>query len=149
MSMDVLVIFLMAVGLVIFVGEPFVRRGSVPLLSGEDEVEMERLLLQKQTLYTAIQDLDFDFQTSKVDAKDYDELRGSLENEALQLLRQIDDVDPLAVLDNELERQILALRQQPAPDTHLPSQEVCFGCGAALQGGESFCPSCGQPLIPS
>jgi hypothetical protein len=145
MSLDTLVILLMAAGAVIFIGEPLVRRQ--PLLGPvrDMDYELERLSLHKETLYTAIRDLDFDFQTGKVDHKDYAILRQHLEAEALQVLRQIDTVDPLATLDNELERQILALRQQ-SPSTPGLSPGSCPGCGTTLDGSENFCPSCGQPL---
>ncbi|MGQ4807091.1 hypothetical protein NKDENANG_00433 [Candidatus Entotheonellaceae bacterium PAL068K] len=149
MSFDEGVILLMVVGLVIFVGEPLVRLASEP---GQDEAErseLDQLTLQKETVYTAIHDLDFDFRTGKVDDQDYTVLRRHLEDEAIQLLRRIDDVDPLAVLDDELERQILAFRQSQTSDADRPAQSVCRRCTAALEGGENFCPACGQPLIPA
>jgi hypothetical protein len=146
MSLDTLVIFLMAIGTVVFVGEPLVRRALRPEVAGENEQAMERLSFQKETLYTAIHDLDFDFQTGKVDQKDYTELRQYFEGEAIQLLRQIDAVDPLIELDNELERQIHTLRQQRLSHLGLSSQSTCPRCRGILQGDEHFCPSCGQPL---
>jgi hypothetical protein len=149
MSIDSLVILLMAVGLVVFLSEPLVRRPSGHGMSDDETREVERLSLQKETLYTAIRDLDFDFQTGKVDDQDYAELRHRLEGEALQILQQIDSVDPLATLDRDLESQILMLRQQQASNTSLPGQKACPGCGGILQGGENFCPSCGQSLLPS
>jgi hypothetical protein len=147
MSLDTIVIFLMAVGTVIFVGEPFVRRVLQPAFAGESEQALERLSLQKETLYTAIRDLDFDFQTGKVDQKDYAELRQHFEGEAIRLLRQIDVVDPLSELDNELERQIHVLRQQRLSPLVLSSQNTCLRCKGMLQGDENFCPSCGQPFM--
>jgi hypothetical protein len=147
MSLDTIVIFLVAVGTVVFVGEPLVRRALHPAFAGESEQAMERLSLQKETLYTAIRDLDFDFQTGKVDQKDYTELRQHFEGEAIQLLRQIDAVDPLIELDNELERQIHTLRQQRLSHINLSSQSTCPRCRGMLQGDENFCPSCGQPLM--
>ena len=151
MSLNTIVIFLVAVGTVIFVGEPLVRRAFHPAFADESEPEseqaLERLSLQKETLYTAIRDLDFDFQTGKMDQKDYTELRQHFEGEAIQLLRQIDAVDPLIELDNELERQIHALRQQRLSHLDLSSQSTCPRCSGMLQGDENFCPSCGQPLM--
>lgn len=149
MSLDTIVILLIAVGTVVFVGEPLVRQVSHSPLTGDSGPEMERLSLQKETLYTAIRDLDFDFQTGKVDQKDYAELRQHLEGEALQLLRQLGAVDPLAELDTELERQIYVLRQQRISPPYLPSQGTCLRCGSTLQGDEHFCPACGQPLMSS
>ena len=149
MTLDVVVILLMAVGLVVFVGEPILRRATSRAEQRTEPSELEQLSLQKEVVYTAIGDLDFDFQTSKVDERDYTALRQELENEALQLLRRMDDVDPLASLDTEIERQILALRGQRPSQADELSREVCPGCATLLQGGEHFCPSCGQPLLPS
>ena len=151
MSLDTIIIFLMAVGTVVFVGEPLVRRVFYPASASESAPEseqaLERLSLQKETLYTAIRDLEFDFQTGKVDRKDYTELRQRFEEEAIQLLRQIDAVDPLIELDNELEHQIHALRQQRLSHLVLSSQNTCPRCRNTLQGDENFCSSCGQPLM--
>lgn len=149
MSIDVMVIVLMAVGFVVFVGEPLVRRTMSHELANDKDPEVAQLSLQKETLYTAIRDLDFDFQTDKVDAADYRQLRRELEDEALQVLRSLDAVDPLVVLDDELERQILAFRQRQDAAAPAASPEACPGCGAALQGGEHFCPFCGHPIRPS
>jgi len=61
------------------------------------------LLQQKDTLYTAIRDLEFDFQTGKVDQKDYVELRQQLEWEAVHVLRRLDALDACTPLDATLE----------------------------------------------
>ena len=71
------------------------------------------LLLQKETLYTAIRDVAFDFQTGKVDQQDYVELRQRLEREAIQVLRLLDTSAPGAALDAALEQHIARLRQRP------------------------------------
>jgi len=96
--------------------------------------------------YGAIRDLDFDFQTGKVDQKDYAELRQQLEREAVQILRQLDAADPLVALDHEIEQQVLALRRHSILTVRGPSREFCFGCGTPLENGENFCPCCGQAL---
>ena len=149
MTLEWVAIGLMAVSFVVFVGEPLFRRSSIQRVGGSAKPELEQLSLQKETLYTAIRDLDFDFQTSKVDEADYRDLRHQLEGEALQVLRALDAVDPLMMLDAEIERQILSLRQSSSPRAHLSSQGVCIACQATLQGGENFCPFCSQPLSPT
>jgi hypothetical protein len=145
-AIDVAVICLMAICIVIGVGEPLARRWSYRVHGPEDDDDTERLLLQKEMVYGAIRDLDFDFQTSKVDQKDYAELRQQLERDAVQILRQIDATDPLVALDHEIEYQVLALRQQSASTVGGSSQKSCFDCGTLLENGENFCPCCGQPL---
>lgn len=147
MSIDGLIILFVAVGLAIFIGSPLFQQRFSDAMESEESRELEQLALHKETLYTAIRDLDFDFQTDKVDQHDYRELRHHLEAEAVELLQRIDEVDPLARLDDEIERQILAVRQQQStPDMNRALQGLCLDCHAVLQGDEKFCPFCGQPL---
>ena len=145
-AIDVAIICLMALGVVVGVGEPLVRRLSYRLHSHESDNEIERLLLQKEMVYGAIRDLDFDFQTRKVDQKDYAELRQQLEREAVQILRQLDAVDPLVAFDNAIEQQVLALRQHRPATPCGSDRESCSTCGTALEEDENFCPCCGQAL---
>jgi hypothetical protein len=143
---DLVVICLMAICVVIGVGEPLARRWSYKGQVQESDHDTERLLLQKEMLYGAIRDLDFDFQTGKVDQKDYTELRQQLEREALQILRQLDAADPLVALDQEIEQHVLTLRRHRASTVCGSRREACCDCGALLENGENFCPSCGQAL---
>jgi hypothetical protein len=143
-AIDIAVICLMAICLVVGVGEPLARRRSYRAHGDEGDNDTERLSLQKEMLYGAIRDLDFDFQTGKVDQKDYTELRQQLEREAVQILRQLDAADPLVALDHEIEHQVLALRRHSASTVCGSNRESCSGCGTPLDGGENFCPCCGQ-----
>jgi zinc-ribbon domain len=143
---DVAIICLMAICVVVGVGEPLVRRPSYRPHSRESDNEIERLLLQKEMVYGAIRDLDFDFQTRKVDQKDYAELHQQLEREAVQILRQLDAVDPLVAFDNAIEQQVLALRQHRTATPCGSDRESCSNCGTSLEEDENFCPFCGQAL---
>jgi len=143
---DLVVICLMAIGVVIGVGEPLARRWLYRVQAHESGDDQERLLLQKEMLYGAIRDLDFDFQTGKVDQKDYAELRQQLESEAVQILRQLDAADPLVALNHEIEQQVLVLRRHSASMVCDSRRESCFGCGSPLENDENFCPCCGQAL---
>ena len=145
-AIDVAIICLMAICVVVGVGEPLVRRVSYSPHGREGDNETERLLLQKEMLYGAIRDLDFDFQTRKVDQKDYAELRQQLEREAVQILRQLDTVDPLVAFDNEIEQQVLALRRRRPSTACGSGREACASCGIPLENDENFCPFCGQAL---
>jgi hypothetical protein len=147
--LDIAVICLMAICVVIGVGEPLAWRWSYRVHGPEQGDDTEQLLLQKEMLYGAIRDLDFDFQTGKVDQKDYAELRQQLEREAVHILRQLDAADPLVALDHEIEQQVFALRRHAASTVCGSSRESCFSCGAPLENGENFCPCCGQALRQS
>jgi hypothetical protein len=146
MNIDGLIVLFVAIGLAFFVGSPLVRQRFDDSREDGTTRELEQLVLHKETVYTAIRDLDFDFQTGKVDDDDYSALRRHLEDEAVDILRRIDVVDPLATLDDEIERQILVIRQQQNANLDPTLAGVCSGCQAALQGDEKFCPACGQPV---
>jgi len=145
-AIDVTIICLMAIGLVVCVGEPLVRRVSYKSHGHEDNDAVRSLLLQKEMLYVAIRDLDFDFQTGKVDQQDYGALRRQLEREAVHILRQLDAVDPRSVFANEVECQVLDLRRHRTLTAHSAGQEACLSCGTPLESSDNFCPSCGQAL---
>jgi hypothetical protein len=61
---DIAGICLMALCVVVGVGEPLARRWLYQVHGHENGDDTERLLLQKEMVYGAIRDLDFDFQTS-------------------------------------------------------------------------------------
>ena len=145
-AIDVAIICLMAIGLVVWIGEPLVRRVSYTSHGHEDNDAAGGLLLQKEMLYVAIRDLDFDFQTGKVDQKDYSELRRQLEREAVYILRQLDAVDPLVMFDHEVEQQVIGLRQRHISTARGSGQETCASCGTPLERDDNFCPACGQAL---
>ena len=145
-SIDIAVICLMAICVVIGVGEPLVRRWSYRGHDHESDDASEMLLLQKEMVYGAIRDLDFDFQTGKVDQKDYAELRQQLEREAVHILRQLDAADPLVALDYEIEHQVLVLRQHSTSIVCGAHRDACSDCGTPCENGEYFCPCCGQAL---
>ena len=146
---DIAVIVIMAVGLVVWVGEPLVR-GRRVRDAAEDALSdsIERLRLQKETIYTAIRDLDFDHQTGKVEAEDHAVLRREMEEEAAVVLRDLDLADPSADIDFAAEQHILAYRRKEDAAS-LVSEPTCPACGTGLVADASCCPICGQDLKPS
>jgi hypothetical protein len=91
----VLVITLaIAVLMVGFVAAPFFlvsRRGESAVVREEPVAEkLRELLAEKETVYAAIQELDFDFKSGKLSAEDHAALRRRQEAEAAVLLQQID-----------------------------------------------------------
>ena len=148
-SLDILVLLLLTAGLVFFIGEPLLasRRRQLQGEIQSQTPDIERLNLQKEGIYTAIQDLDFDYQTGKVDQRDYQALRQQLEGEAIATLRALDGLDPLAALDETLEQQIAKLRTAASETT--TSTEGCSKCGTDYPHDASFCAVCGQARAAS
>lgn len=58
--------------------------------SGPVSLEIQDLLLEKETVYAAIQELDFDWKSGKLSAEDHQAARQRQEERAAAVLQQID-----------------------------------------------------------
>ena len=67
----------------------FQKRQSAPNL--ESESALEELIAQKDEVYTAIKDLEFDYMADKLTDEDYQELREKYEAEAILILQQMEE----------------------------------------------------------
>jgi hypothetical protein len=85
-----------AVVVVAFVAAPFfllTGRASEFAPKDPDAPEaLQDLLAEKETIYAAIQELDFDFKSGKLSAEDHQALRGRHEAQAAAVLKRIDDL---------------------------------------------------------
>ena len=68
---------------------PFFRLSEGPPPESEN-TELQELLAEKQTLYAAIKELEFDHQAGKLSLDDYQQTRRSYELRAVALFEQID-----------------------------------------------------------
>lgn len=84
-----------AVAVVAYVAAPFflgvgrATEGGGSPSAGAPE-PLRELLAEKESLYAAIQELDFDHQSGKLSAADHQSLRGRYEAQAARLLSEID-----------------------------------------------------------
>lgn len=85
-----------AVLVVAFVAAPFfllTRRSSTPVEDSSQGAEaLQDLLAEKETIYAAIQELDFDFKSGKLSAEDHQVLRRRHESQAAAVLKSIDEM---------------------------------------------------------
>ena len=85
-----------AVVVVAFVAAPFfllTGRASEIAPKNPDAPEALRdLLAEKETIYAAIQELDFDFKSGKLSAEDHQALRRRHEAQAAAVLKRIDEM---------------------------------------------------------
>ena len=102
----------------------------------------------------SIKELEFDYQTGKLSAADYQRLDQRLRHQAIGLLRQLEkDLPTTSGLEAELEAAILRQRQileaQPKPATNGASADpnhFCTQCGAPVTATDNFCAKCGAPV---
>ncbi len=147
-ALDIAILVVIALCVVIGVGEPLLRQAPPALPRTADEQATERLMLQKDMVYGAIRDLDFDFQTDKVDQDDYTALRQQLERDAVHILRQLDTVDPFVELEQLIEQQVRVLRQPLVASVSAAGDHVCAHCRTPYAPDALYCPSCGPTLRP-
>jgi hypothetical protein len=94
--MAILIALGIALAATAFVAAPlFVGARQAPRAAatdGQGSLELEDLLAEKETVYAAIQELDFDFKSGKLSAEDHEGLRQRYEERAAVLLKAIDDL---------------------------------------------------------
>ncbi len=109
---------LLTIGL-IAIGYPLVRRSRPTPSAGPDPGR--ELRSEKENVYEALRDLDFEFRTGKLSEQDYHELQADYRARALRLLQHSDD-------------------RQHAPE--------CHACGRLNPSGSRYCEICGASLAP-
>lgn len=170
-TIPALVIALLAA---IFISLPFfIRTGGG---SGDEYFpdrraeKLKDLNSRKDSLLTAIKDIEFDYGLGKLTRDDYEELHGRYRIEAASLLKEIDSIagaPPSGAPDDgdDLEKEIHAERTKfliPYDDEEIEKEILrareaswgeeadrhCTKCGSAAGEEDLFCSKCGAKLNP-
>jgi hypothetical protein len=142
--------------------DPFEQKsnpGENPLL-----IEMNKLNSEKESLYTALNDIEFDYGLGKLSREDYDELKRDYKAKAVSVLKEIDQISKGAhatELEDELEKEIKAIRKSKSLDENEIEKEIlkarkqnidrskyltCMNCGRRYDAEDLFCSRCGIGL---
>jgi hypothetical protein len=115
---------------------------------------------QREVVFSALRDLDFDFKTGKISEEDYHPLREQLLVEAAQYMQEENKNE------DRLEQMIQARRTGRQQGSECPqcdapvlaghhfcskcgyelTAESCPSCGKHIQEGDLFCSSCGHRI---
>lgn len=88
---------------------------------------------------TALKEIEFDRETGKLSDDDYAFLKQKYTVEALTALRsESDDADP--DVEAQVAARVATIRAEG------DGAAACAGCGAGVEPGTRFCPSCGTPV---
>lgn len=147
-AVELLVKVLLALGVVAFVGYPLLRNQ----LAREEDLELpeeaEELYHRKETTYSALKELEFDYKTGKLSEQDFHELETRFKAGALEILEAIDELEhPTAKskAGRRAETDKAGVESKRRVSAVL-SADTCGSCGAVNPSGARFCAVCGDPL---
>ncbi len=135
---------------------------AYPLFTGirDDSAEapdtLDTLVAQRDSVYAALRDLDFDFQLGKLSAQDHAAMRDKYKARAATVLQQLDAAHADQA-QAEIETQVAQRRKTVPADVEaeiarLRAAKVqaagarCAKCGTPRKPGDQFCAKCGSKL---
>lgn len=134
---------LIAVGVMIYVGRPLFTQQGVVADTARRKGRHAVLVEQRDALYAAIRELDFDYRMGKVDDADYRRMRGDYTQRAVTLLKELDRGNGRGRVADEVEREVASFRKKgPQPQTAV----FCPSCGAKVRSNDRFCAQCGSKV---
>lgn len=122
---------------------------------------LDDVIARRDGTYATLRDLELDHELGKLDDRDYNALRESYLVQASNILRELDALRGEGVnasAGDEIEKEIAALRRQPAEAKGVPEEEKppraaspntvleCPNCGRPYSRGDRFCARCGKAL---
>ncbi len=168
MSWEITMAAMLAItaGAAVFVAWPLlVGRTEPEEFFGDEPAEpvLQRLLFQRDTVYAAMKELEFDLAMGNLSQEDFQQLQERYKRKAVAVLKRIDDAKagklrPNALVDDELLDEEIHVpanngRRPAGPETDLDvEQEIqSYRKKSRRQNGKPraaaiTCPSCGKPV---
>ena len=164
-SIFLILAVLVAVGMYLYA--PFMSRPRK--LSTNEMHEISALKAERDRVINSLQELDFDFKLGKIPAEDYPEQRAELLKKGSDILRKLDELEPLLSSARNAEARIEKAAAAQRADSSSTAAELndedveamiasrrkqhksksagfCPSCGKPVLVSDSFCPSCGKSL---
>ncbi len=135
--MTIFVALLVTVLAFVFVVYPFFRRRSSSIDAVDDE-KLRELYSKRDTTYSFLKEVEFDLQSGMLTDEEHRDLETTYQRKAISILRDIDNLEKEPEVEQEIEKQVLELRQNKG--------QFCSQCGARCQEGDHFCSHCGANL---
>jgi hypothetical protein len=135
--MIIFVALLLTVSAFAFIVYPLFKQRTDSVDSAEDK-EFQESLSKRDTTYSMLKELEFDFQSGILTEEDYRDLEARYKRKAISILKNIDDLEKGTEVGAEIEKQVLELRRGKG--------RFCPQCGAKYQADDRFCSRCGVSL---
>ena len=156
--MIIFVAVLLTVLSLVFIAYPLFKQKWSLAAPDEDE-KFRELHSRRDTTYSMLKELEFDFQSGILTEEDYRDLEARYKRKAISILKDADDLEHGAMaggdfeepvrkarlvksnnLDREVEEEVLKLRQAKGSNVDREVEEEVL---KLRQGGAKFCPQCG------
>ena len=111
-----------------FVVYPFFRRRSSSVDAVDDE-RLRELYSKRDTTYSFLKEVEFDLQAGMLTDEEHRDLETTYQRKAISILRDIDNLKKAPEIEQEIEKQVLELRQD--------QRQFCSQCGTNLTKEES------------
>ena len=143
--LEMLIKVILALLVVGFVGYPLVRGVWAEEEAPELSAELEELHRRKESTYSALKELEFDFKTGKLSEGDFNELDARYRGDAHDILEAIDFVEK-GTQPAATRRRAAGPRPQPQMAAAVLEPGECGECGRLNAEGSRFCAGCGTTL---
>ena len=137
---------LLTIGTFALVMYPFFRKQAMPSTVVKDEA-LQELSSRRDTTYSMLKELEFDFQTGLLTEEDYRDLETRYKDKAVSILKGMDTSTKGTKrrkgtgVEEVIEKQVSELRRGKG--------QFCPQCGERYQKGDRFCSRCGARLEKS
>lgn len=151
-SIFLILAILILVGMYLYA--PFLSRTR--RASTNEMHEVSALKAQRDRVINSLQELDFDHKLGKIPAEDYPEQRAELLKKGSDILRQLDELEPILSsardAESRIEKAAAAKRADSssvAADLNEEDIEAMISARRKQHKSKSagFCPSCGKPVL--
>lgn len=136
----------------VWVFYPFFRHKTQLSAAGENE-KLQELRSERDTTYSMLKELEFDYQSGIMTEEDYRELEARYKRKAIFTLRDIDNAGRDGSVEpelDEIEQQVQKLRKSKGKTGVLAGKpaerKFCPQCGSQVGEKDKFCASCGASL---
>ncbi len=136
--MTILVALILALLTFAFIIYPLFKQRSPSADSVVEDEKLQELHSKRNTAYSMLKELEFDFQSGILAEEDYRHLETRYKRKAISILKDTDALEKGTSVEDEIEKHVLEIRQSKG--------QFCPQCGAGYRESDHFCSGCGASL---